>query len=95
MMTSRSGVRANRLSIWFKHGSNDGNIWQMCVAGFRVVRDQDISRLQITLVKLRLVFYGVTHVTQVHRDMRCVGDKLGIRSKYCAREIQPLLYVEG
>lgn len=66
----------------------------MSTTGLRVIRNQDITWAQLSMVQLVLVLDGIAHASQVNRNMRRIGDQISIGTKDGTRKVQTLLDVE-
>lgn len=69
MMPTRCCVEADSFPIAFKYGRDNSNVREMCSAGLRMVRYENIPRPQVALMSLMLVPDSITHTTEMDRDI--------------------------
>ena len=93
-MPTRGGEEQNLLARLVEYRCDGRNIRQMRTTIIRRVEQVNIPRLHVR-IGFNDGFHRTIHRTQMHRHMRCIGDKLACRVKHRARKIEPFLDVDG
>lgn len=79
-----------------KHGRNYSQVWQMTATALRMIAQQDIAtfqRLSLFLSQLDLELDRLLHGTQVHWNVRRIGNQTAVRIEHGAAVIETFFYI--
>ena len=81
-----------------KHRRHRRDVWEMGTAVERVIAQQGVARLQreyrASSHLLEQITHAVSHGTEVHRNVRCIGDQSTLGIKQRTGEIKPFADID-
>ena len=79
------------IPVLISYRSDDSDVWQVAATSCWVVGHDDITLVNIITEGVHLILHCLLHCSQVHRDVRGIGNQPTIRAKKSTRKVQPFL----